>query len=60
MIDVISSLRQRILDVVEPVAPEPVGQGNITYEISDELLEALTDAYRNMASGKSASGNIGV
>ncbi len=53
MVDVTSSLRQRISDVVEPVAPEPVGQGNTTYEISDEFLEALTDAYRNMASGKS-------
>ena len=42
-------------DVVEPVALEQVGQGNTTYEISDELLEALTDASRNMSSG-----NIGV
>ena len=55
MVDVTSSLRQRIPDVVEPVALEQVGQGNTTYEISDELLEALTDASRNMASG-----NIGV
>jgi hypothetical protein len=53
LVDVTSSLRQRISDVVEPVAQEPVGQGITTHEISDELLEALTDAYRNMASGKS-------
>jgi hypothetical protein len=55
LVDVTSSLRQRIPDVVEPVALEQVGQGDTTYEISNELLEVLTDASRNMASG-----NIGV
>jgi hypothetical protein len=29
-----------------------VGQGNTIYEVSDELLKALTDAYREAASGK--------
>jgi hypothetical protein len=29
-----------------------IGQGTTTREISDELLEALTDAYREAASGK--------
>ena len=37
---------------VEQVAPVQVGQGNTTYEVSDELMEALTDAYRKAASGK--------
>jgi hypothetical protein len=37
---------------VEQVVPVQVGQGNTTYEVSDELLEALTDAYRGAASGK--------
>jgi hypothetical protein len=37
---------------VEQVAPVRVGQGNSTREVSEELLEALTDAYREAASGK--------
>jgi hypothetical protein len=37
---------------VEHVAPVRVGQGNSTREVSDELLEALTEAYREAASGK--------
>lgn len=37
---------------VERVAPVRIGQGNTTREVSDELLEALTDAYREAASGK--------
>ena len=37
---------------VEEVTSGRVGQGNTTYEISDELLEALTDAYREAASGR--------
>jgi hypothetical protein len=37
---------------VEHVAPVQVGQGNTAYEISDVLLEALTEAYREAASGK--------
>jgi len=37
---------------VEQVAPARVGQGNSTQELSDELLEALTDAYREAALGK--------
>jgi hypothetical protein len=37
---------------VERVAPTRVGQGNTTKEVSDELLMALTDAYRESASGK--------
>lgn len=37
---------------VEQVAPVQVGQGNTTSEVSDELLEALTEAYREAASGK--------
>jgi len=41
-----------IADRVERVAPVRVGQGNTTYEVSDELLEALTDAYREAALGK--------
>ncbi len=34
------------------IATLKVGQGNTTREISDELLEALTDTYREAASGK--------
>jgi hypothetical protein len=37
---------------VERIVPVQIGQGNTTREISDELLEALTDAYREAASGK--------
>jgi hypothetical protein len=37
---------------VEQVAPVRVGQGNSTYEASNKLLEALTEAYREAASGK--------
>lgn len=37
---------------VERVAPVRVGQGNSTREVSDELLGALTEAYREAASGK--------
>jgi hypothetical protein len=37
---------------VEQVTPVRIGQGNTTREVSDELLEALTDAYREAASGK--------
>jgi hypothetical protein len=37
---------------VEQAAPVPVGQGNTTPEVSDELLEALTGAYREAASGR--------
>jgi hypothetical protein len=37
---------------VEQLAPVQVGQGNTAYEVSDVLLEALTDAYREAASGK--------
>lgn len=33
-------------------APVQIRHGNTTYEVSDELLEALTDAYREAASGK--------
>ena len=40
------------LPYVEQVAGVQVGQGNTIYEIGDELLEALTDAYREAASGK--------
>jgi hypothetical protein len=37
---------------VEEIAPVRVGKGNSTREVSDELLEALTEAYREAASGK--------
>jgi hypothetical protein len=37
---------------VEQASPVPVGQGNTTAEVSDELLEALTDAYQEAASGR--------
>jgi hypothetical protein len=37
---------------VEQVAPVRVGQGTVAYEISDELLQALTGAYREAASGR--------
>ena len=37
---------------VEQVAPVRLGQGNTSRGVSDELLEALTDAYREAASGK--------
>lgn len=34
---------------VERIAPVQIGQGNSTREVSDELLEALADAYREAA-----------
>jgi hypothetical protein len=37
---------------VERLAPVRVGQGNTTRHVSDELLEALTDAYREAVAGK--------
>ena len=37
---------------VEEVTNRRVGQGNTIYEVSDEVLEALTDAYREAASGR--------
>jgi hypothetical protein len=37
---------------VERIAPVQIGQGNSTREVSDELLEALADAYRDAAAGK--------
>lgn len=37
---------------VEQVAPVPVGKGNTTAEVSDELLETLIDAYREAASSR--------
>ena len=37
---------------VERIAPVQIGQGNTTREVSEELLEALTDAYREAAAGK--------
>ncbi len=37
---------------VERAAPVPVRHGNVAYEISEELLEALTEAYREAASGR--------
>lgn len=40
------------LPLVEQVAPVRVGQGNTTDDLSDELLEALTAAYREAASGR--------
>ncbi len=40
------------LSRVERIAPVQIGQGTQTREISDDLLEALTDAYREAASGK--------
>jgi hypothetical protein len=40
------------LSRVERIAPIQIGQGNTTREVSDELLEALTDAYREATAGK--------
>jgi hypothetical protein len=40
------------LSRVERIAPVQIGQGNTTREVSDGLLEALTDAYREAAAGK--------
>ena len=37
---------------VERIPPVQIGQGNTSREITDELLEALTDAYREAALGK--------
>jgi hypothetical protein len=37
---------------VERIAPVQIGQGNSTREVSDELLEAPADAYREAAAGK--------
>ena len=34
------------LEAVEAAASAPVGQGNVFYEVTDGLLEALTAAYR--------------
>lgn len=38
--------------VEEIVYPTSVGQGTTTREVSDELLKALTEAYREAATGK--------
>ena len=35
-----------IAAVEAAAAPVPVGQGNVTHEVTDELLDALTEAYR--------------
>jgi hypothetical protein len=46
----------RSLPAVERLAGEVgVGQGNVTYDVSDDLLAALTDAYREAALGQLAS-----
>jgi hypothetical protein len=37
---------------VERIAPVQIGQGNSTREVSDELLEALADAYQEAVAGK--------
>jgi hypothetical protein len=37
---------------IERISPLQIGQGNTTREVSDELLEALTGAYREAATGK--------
>ncbi len=37
---------------VEQLATVEVGQGKTTYEVSEELLEALTDAYRGRLRGR--------
>ena len=37
------------LDRIEDLAGMPIGQGNTTWDISDELLEALTEAYEAAA-----------
>lgn len=39
-------------EIEKIIHPVSVSQGNTTREISDELLEALTDAYREAVSGK--------
>ena len=38
--------------VEQIITPLKIGQGNTTGEIGDELLAALTEAYREAASGK--------
>jgi hypothetical protein len=38
--------------VEEIIHPTSVGQGNTTREVSEELLEVLTAAYREAATGK--------
>ena len=46
----------RTLPVVEGLVGDVgVGQGNVTYEVSDELLAALTEAYREAARGQLTS-----
>ena len=38
------------IDAVERIVSKAIGQGNTTRKISDELLDALTQAYRTAAS----------
>jgi hypothetical protein len=42
----------KTLSRVERITPVQIGQGNTAREVSDALLEALTDAYREAAAGK--------
>jgi hypothetical protein len=42
----------RSLAAVEAAIGEPVRQGNVVYEVSDELLAALTAAYEEAATGQ--------
>lgn len=39
---------------IERISGEPIGQGSSIRDVSDELLEALTDAYRDAAKGPPA------
>jgi hypothetical protein len=38
--------------VEQAAAPAIIGQGTVTHEVTDELLNALTDAYREAATGR--------
>jgi hypothetical protein len=42
----------RSLAALEAAIGEPVRQGNVVYEVSDELLAALTAAYEEAATGQ--------
>jgi hypothetical protein len=42
----------RSLAAVEAAIGEPLRQGNVVYEVSDQLLAALTAAYEEAATGQ--------
>ena len=42
--------------VEHAIAPTPLGQGNVVSEVSDDVLNALSDAYREAAASLMVGG----